>query len=118
MRHRKLREKLGRKYSHKKAMLRNMVTSLFEHGKIKTTLKKAKVLRRYVEKLITDAKIDGINQRRRAYSYLKSKKVVKKLFTEIAPKFKDRNGGYTRIYHTGVRLGDAAPMALIEIIEE
>jgi len=118
MRHRKLREKLGRKLPHRKAMLRNMATSLFDHGQIRTTLPKAKVLRKYVEKLITDARIDGLQQRRRAHSFLKNQDVVKKLFLEIAPKYKDRKGGYTRIYRLGHRLGDAAQMAIIQLVND
>jgi len=118
MRHRKLREKLGRKIPHRKAMIRNMATSLFEHGKIRTTLPKAKVLRRYVEKLITDARTDGLQQRRRAHAFLNDSEVVKKLFLEIAPKYKDRKGGYTRIFRLGHRIGDAAKMAIIELVND
>ncbi|MDD5089622.1 MAG: 50S ribosomal protein L17 [Candidatus Wallbacteria bacterium] len=116
MRHKMRREKLGMKYSHRKAVLRNMTTSLLEHGKIHTTLPRAKVLRRYVEKLITDAKIDGLSQRKRAHAFLMKQEIVKKLFLEIAPKFKERTGGYTRIYRLGHRIGDAAQMAVIELV--
>lgn len=118
MRHKNLREKLGMKTPHRKAMLRNMVTSLLEHGRIKTTLPRAKVLRKYVERIITDAKTDGLQQRRRAHAFIRTKETVLKLFTDIAPRFKERTGGYTRIYKLGIRIGDAAQMALIELIND
>ncbi|MDD2717079.1 MAG: 50S ribosomal protein L17 [Candidatus Wallbacteria bacterium] len=118
MRHKMQREKLGKSIPHKKAMIRNMATSLLEVGRIRTTLPKAKVLRKYVEHLITLAKTDSLHQRKLAHAFLKTHESVKKLFTEIAPRYKERNGGYTRIYRTGVRIGDAASMALIELITE
>ncbi|MDY0349856.1 MAG: 50S ribosomal protein L17 [Desulfobulbaceae bacterium] len=116
MRHRKAGRKLGRTASHRKAMLRNMVTSLFEHERIVTTVPKAKEARRVAEKMITLAKRGGLHSRRQAYSYIQSKDVVAKLFDLISPQYADRQGGYTRIIRTGSRLGDAAPMAILELV--
>lgn len=116
MRHRKAGRKLGRTASHRKAMLRNMVTSLFEHERIVTTVPKAKEARRVADKMITLAKQGGLHARRQAYSYIQSKNVVAKLFDEIQSQYADRQGGYTRIIRTGTRLGDAAPMAILELI--
>ena len=116
MRHGKSGRKLGRTSSHRKAMFRNMVTSLFEHERIVTTEKKAKELRPIAEKMITLAKRGDLHARRQALSYIQSKDVVAKLFDEIQGQFADRQGGYTRIIKTGNRLGDAAPMAIIELV--
>lgn len=116
MRHGKSGRKLGRTSSHRQAMFRNMVTSLFEHERIVTTEKKAKELRPIAEKMITLAKRGDLHARRQALSYMQSKDVVAKLFDEIQNQFADRQGGYTRIIKTGVRQGDAAPMAIIELV--
>ncbi len=116
MRHGKSGRKLGRTSAHRKAMFRNMVTSLFEHERIVTTEKKAKELRPIAEKMITLAKRGDLHARRQALSYIQSKDVVAKLFDEIQSQFTDRQGGYTRIIKTGNRQGDAAPMAIIELV--
>jgi len=117
MRHRKSGRKLGRNSSHRKAMFRNMATSLLRHETIKTTLPKAKELRRVVEPLITLAKEDGVANRRLAFNRLRDKEVVGKLFTDVGPRFKDRPGGYLRILKTGPRPGDAAPMAIVQLVD-
>jgi large subunit ribosomal protein L17 len=116
MRHRVAGKRLGRTTSHKKAMLRNMVTSLFDHERIVTTTPKAKELRRVAEKMITLAKRGDLHARRQALSYIRDKNIVAKLFDEIKESYMDRNGGYTRIIRTGNRTGDAAPMAIIELV--
>ena len=116
MRHGKSGRKLGRTSSHRKAMFRNMVTSLFEHERIVTTEQKAKELKPIAEKMITLAKRGDLHARRQALSYIQSKDVVAKLFDEIQGQFADRQGGYTRIIKTGNRQGDAAPMAIIELV--
>lgn len=116
MRHRKAGRKLGRTTAHRSAMLRNMVTSLFEHERIVTTVPKAKEARRVADKMITLAKRGDLHARRQAYAYIRSKDVVAKLFDEIQTQYTDRNGGYTRIIKTGTRHGDAAPMAILELV--
>jgi len=116
MRHGKAGKRLGRTGSHKRAMLRNMVTSLFEHERIVTTTPKAKEARKVAEKMITLAKRGDLHARRQALSYIQSKEVVAKLFGVIQEKFEDRKGGYTRIIKTGQRRGDAAPMAILELL--
>lgn len=116
MRHRKAGRKLGRTAAHRKAMLRNMVTSLFEHERIVTTVPKAKEAGRMAEKMITLAKRGDLHAKRQAFSYIRSKDIVAKLFDEIGDEFEDRNGGYTRIIRTGKRNGDAAPMAILELV--
>ncbi|KAF0187947.1 MAG: LSU ribosomal protein [Desulfobulbaceae bacterium] len=116
MRHRKAGRKLGRTSSHRDAMFRNMVTSLFEHERIVTTTPKAKEARRIADKMITLAKKGDLHARRQALSYIRSKDIVAKLFEVIHLKFTDRNGGYTRIVQTGIRRGDAAPMAILELV--
>jgi large subunit ribosomal protein L17 len=98
-------------------MYRNMAASLIEHESISTTLPKAKELRKTVEPLITLAKEDGVSRRRRAFDLLRDKKAVGKLFTEIGPRFKDRPGGYLRILKSGIRNGDTAPMAVIQLVD-
>ena len=98
-------------------MYRNMAASLIEHESISTTLPKAKELRKTVEPLITLAKEDGVSRRRRAFDLLRDKKAVGKLFTEIGPRFKDRPGGYLRILRSGIRNGDTAPMAVIQLVD-
>jgi len=117
MRHRKSGRQLNRNSSHRIAMFRNMAASLFEHEVIKTTLPKAKELRRIVEPLITLAKTDSVANRRLAFARLRDKAMVAKLFTEVAPRFTTRPGGYTRILKCGFRAGDAAPMSYIELVE-
>ena len=117
MRHRKSGRKLGRNSSHRKAMFRNMATSLVQHETIKTTLPKAKELRRVVEPLITLAKEDGVANRRLAFDRLRDKAAVGKLFSELGPRFKERPGGYLRILKMGPRPGDAAPMALVQLVD-
>ena len=108
--------KLGRATDHRNAMLRNMVTSLLENGKMTTTVTRAKEVRAMTEKMITLAKVDSLHNKRQALAYITKEDVVKKLFDEIAPKYKDVNGGYCRIVKTGPRRGDAAEMAIIELI--
>lgn len=116
MRHRKSGRKLGRTAAHRKAMLRNMITSLFEHERIVTTVPKAKEARRVADKMITLAKRGDLHARRQAHAYIQSKDVVAKLFDEIQEQFASRQGGYTRIIRTGVRQGDAAQMAILELV--
>ncbi|MCX5870660.1 MAG: 50S ribosomal protein L17 [Deltaproteobacteria bacterium] len=116
MRHRKSGRKLGRTTSHREAMFRNMVTSLFEHERIVTTTPKAKEARRLADKMITLAKKGDLHARRQALSFIRSKDIVAKLFDVIQLQFVDRNGGYTRIIQTGVRQGDAAAMAILELV--
>ena len=118
MRHRKSGRKLGRNSSHRIAMYRNMAASLVQHETIKTTLPKAKELRRVVEPLITLAKQDGVAQRRLAFSRLRDDAAVGKLFNELGPRFKDRPGGYLRILKIGYRAGDSAPMALVQLLDQ
>ncbi len=117
MRHRKSGRQLNRNSSHRKAMFRNMACSLIEHEVIKTTLPKAKELRRVAEPLITLAKSDSVSNRRLAFSRMGSKAAVGKLFGDIGPRYVDRAGGYTRILKCGFRPGDAAPMAFIELVD-
>ena len=116
MRHRKSGRQLNRNSSHRQAMFRNMAGSLIEHEVIKTTLPKAKELRRVVEPLITLAKEDTVANRRLAFSRTRSKDAVGKLFSELGPRYQARPGGYTRILKCGYRAGDAAPMAYIELV--
>ncbi|RME37864.1 MAG: 50S ribosomal protein L17 [Deltaproteobacteria bacterium] len=118
MRHRKTGRRLGRNSSHRKAMLRNMVTSLFEHEKITTTDARAKELRKLAEKMITLGKKGTLHARRQALEVIRDKKVVAKLFERIAPRYQERNGGYTRIIKVGYRSGDNAAMSIIELVEE
>lgn len=117
MRHRKSGRQLNRNASHRHAMFRNMATSLLEHEIIKTTLPKAKELRRVAEPLITLAKEDTVANRRLAFDRTRSKAVVGKLFSEIGPRYAERPGGYTRIMKCGNRPGDQAPMAYIELVD-
>ncbi len=116
MRHGKTGRRLGRTSSHQQAMLRNMVTSLLEHERIVTTTPKAKELRKLADKMITLGKRGDLHARRQALAVIRSKKVVDKLFTKLKEEYMDRNGGYTRIIRTGNRSGDAAPMAIIELV--
>ena len=117
MRHRKHSNQLGVKKEHREALLANLSTALITHGKIKTTLKKAKALRPFVEKVITLAKKGSLHNRRLAFARVRDTGVVHELFEEKVEQFRDRNGGYTRIYKLGARRGDAAEMALIELID-
>ena len=117
MRHNKAINHLGRQSGHRKAMLANMASSLILNKRINTTVAKAKALKSYVEPLITKSKEDTTHSRRVVFSYLKDKNAVKELFLTVAPKVADRPGGYTRVLHTGLRQGDAAEMALIELVD-
>ena len=118
MRHGKSGRRLGRTTSHREAMFRNLVTSFLNHEKITTTDAKAKEIRSVAEKMITLGKRGDLHSLRQAASYIREKSVVTKLFSTIAPRFKDRPGGYTRIVKLGVRQGDAAPVSIIELVEE
>lgn len=109
--------RLGKDSKHQKAMLSNLAVSLFDHERIKTTEAKAKMLRPYAEKLITKAKKGDVHNRRRVLSVIEDREIVHKLFADIAPRFADRNGGYTRILKLGPRNGDNAPMVLMELVE-
>ena len=117
MRHKKSGKHLSRDSSHKKAMFYNMSQAVIEHEIVRTTLVKAKELRRYLEPLVTLAKVDSINNRRLAFSKLRNKKSVGKLFSELGPRFKNRPGGYVRILKNGFRNGDSAPMAVVELVD-
>ena len=117
MRHMKSGRKLNRTSSHRTAMFRNMAASLIKHELIKTTLPKAKELRRVAEPLITLAKTDGVANRRLAFARLRDKVAVGKLFVELGPRYRERKGGYTRILKCGMRVGDNAPMAYIELVD-
>lgn len=108
--------KLGRSTDHRKAMLRAMVTYLLENGEIKTTVTRAKEVRSMAEKMITTAKTNDLHSKRQVLSYVTKEDVVKKLFDEIAPQYKERNGGYTSIVKIGPRRGDAAEMAIIKLV--
>jgi large subunit ribosomal protein L17 len=117
MRHKLSGRQLGRNASHRKAMFRNMVISLVEHELIKTTLPKAKELRRFAEPLITLAKVDSVANRRLAFARLNNKEAVGKLFSQLGPRYNTRPGGYVRILKCGFRAGDKAPMAYVELVE-
>ncbi|MEE2805190.1 MAG: 50S ribosomal protein L17 [Pseudomonadota bacterium] len=117
MRHQKTGRKLGRTSSHRQAMFRNMAVSLFRHEQIRTTLPKAKELRRVAEPLITLAKNPTMARRRLAFARLRDQAIVSKLFDELAPRYKERAGGYTRILKSGFRRGDNAPMAYVQLVE-
>ena len=117
MRHRKSGRHLNRTSSHRKAMFRNMTVSLFDHEIIKTTLPKAKELRKIAEPLITLAKEDNVTRRRQAFDFLRDKSIVNKLFSMLAPRCIERHGGYLRILKCGLRSGDQAPMAYIELVD-
>ena len=117
MRHRKSGRQLNRNSSHRKAMFRNMAASIIEHELIKTTLPKAKELRRVAEPLITMEKNDTVANRRLAFSRLRDRDMVSKLFTELGPRYQDRPGGYLRILKAGYRAGDGAPLAVVELVD-
>ncbi|MDH3359721.1 MAG: 50S ribosomal protein L17 [Desulfobulbaceae bacterium] len=116
MRHKKAGKRLGRTASHKKAMIRNMVTSLLDHERIVTTVPKAKEVRRIADKMITLGKRGDLHARRQALSFIRDKDIVAKLFDGLKDEYMDRNGGYTRIIRTGQRQGDAAHMAILELV--
>lgn len=117
MRHRHAGRHLNRTSSHRKAMFKNMAVSIMRHELIKTTLPKAKELRRVVEPLITLAKVDSVANRRLAFARLRDRKMVTKLFNELGPRYKERPGGYLRILKYGFRVGDKAPMAIVELVD-
>src|SRR5664279_724120 len=117
MRHQKAGRKFNRTSSHREAMFRNMASSLMKHELIRTTLPKAKELRRVAEPLITLAKIDSVANRRLAFARTRDKVAVGKLFVELGPRYRERKGGYLRILKCGVRVGDSAPMAYVELVE-
>ena len=116
MRHKHGYRKLSRTSSHRKALLKNLAIALIERERIETTVPKAKELRRYIEKLVTKARVDDFNAHRAVFSYLQDKEQTKKLINEIAPKYKERNGGYTSIVKTRIRRGDATQMAYISFV--
>ena len=118
MRHRKSGRKLGRNSPHRKAMFRNLAASLLRHETVRTTLPKAKELRRVVEPLITLAKEDGVSRRRLAFDRLRDDVAVGRLFGELGPRFKNRPGGYLRILKIGYRAGDSAPMAIVQLLDQ
>lgn len=117
MRHRLSGRKFGRTGSHRRAMFKNMAVSLLHHESIRTTLPKAKELRRVVEPFITRAKVDSLAGRRLTFNRLRDRAVVSKLFNELGPRYRDRPGGYTRIMKAGFRTGDQAPMAIVELVD-
>ena len=118
MRHKNSGRRLGRNSPHRRAMYRNMAASLLMHETVRTTLPKAKELRRVVEPLITLAKEDGVSRRRLAFDRLRDDKAVGRLFTELGPRFKARPGGYLRILKIGFRAGDSAPMAIVQLLDQ
>jgi large subunit ribosomal protein L17 len=117
MRHQRAGKKLGRDSAHRKALYSNLAGALIEHGRIRTTEAKAKAVRPVAEKMITLGRRGDIHARRQALAYLRSQEVVHKLFSEVAPRFADRPGGYSRIVKLGPRQGDAAPMAYLELVD-
>ena len=117
MRHRNIGRRFSRTSSHRKAMFSNMCTSLIEHELIKTTLAKAKELRRYIEPLITVGKVDSVASRRYVFDTLRSNSAVGKLFTTLGPRYVERPGGYVRVLKCGFRVGDNAPMAIVELVD-
>jgi large subunit ribosomal protein L17 len=118
MRHKNSGRRLGRKSPHRRAMYRNLAASLLVHETVRTTLPKAKELRRVVEPLITLAKEDGVSRRRLAFDRLRDDAAVGRLFTELGPRFKSRPGGYLRILKVGFRVGDSAPMAIVQLLDQ
>ncbi|HWP95065.1 MAG TPA: 50S ribosomal protein L17 [Gammaproteobacteria bacterium] len=117
MRHRNIGRQLSRNSSHRAAMLRNLATAILRHETVRTTLPKAKEVRRLVEPLITLAKSDSVANRRRAFDKLRDRELVTKLFTDLGPRFKQRPGGYLRILKAGFREGDNAPMAIVQLVD-
>ena len=118
MRHKYSGRKFNRTSSHRTAMFKNMMASLIEHEEIKTTLPKAKELRGFVERLITISKVDTVAKRRIVFSRIRSKDAVAKLFNELGPRFKERQGGYLRVLKCGYRAGDNAPMAIVQLVDK
>jgi large subunit ribosomal protein L17 len=118
MRHRKSGKHFGRTSAHRAALMRNMAKSLIAHGEIRTTLPKAKELRRVVEPLVTFAREDNVARRRRAFARLRDEAVVAKLFAELGPRYRERPGGYLRIIKAGYRPGDNAPIAIVQFVEQ
>ena len=116
MRHRKTTPKLGRTAAHRDAMLRNLTTDLLRHEKVKTTLAKAKAVRPVAERMVTLGKKDTLHARRHAARWVRDDEVIRKLFNELAPRYGERPGGYTRIVKIGPRRGDGAPMAIVELV--
>jgi len=117
MRHQKTGRKFGRTTAHRKAMSRNLVTALLDHGRIETTEAKGKELRRWVERVITTAKSDNLAARRAVDTIVEDREVSQRLFTKLLPRLKERPGGYTRVLKIGPRLGDGAPMVLVELVD-
>jgi len=117
MRHQRSGKKLGRDSAHRKALYANLTASLIEHGRIRTTETKAKAVRPVAEKMITLGRDGSIHARRQALAFLRSQEIVHQLFSEVAPRFRDRPGGYTRVVKLGPRQGDAAPMAYLELVD-
>ena len=117
MRHLKAGRKLNRTSAHRKALFRNLVTSLIDHEQVRTTDAKAKELRRFADRMVTLAKRGSLHARRQALAFIRSRRVVAKLFDEVAPRFRERPGGYTRMVKLGHRHGDAAPMSIIELTD-
>ena len=117
MRHQRAGKKLGRDSAHRRALYANLAGALIEHGRIRTTETKAKAVRPIAEKMITLGREGSIHSRRQALAYLRTQEIVHKLFSEVAPRFKDRPGGYTRIVKLGPRQGDSAPMAYLELVD-
>jgi len=117
MRHHRTGKKLGRDSAHRKALYANLTSSLIEHGRIRTTETKAKAVRPIAEKMITLGRDGSIHARRQALAYLRTQEIVHLLFSEVAPRFRDRPGGYTRVVKLGPRQGDAAPMAYLELVD-
>jgi len=116
MRHKKSYRKLGRRSAHRKAMMMNLTLALLDNERIETTVTRAKELRKFVERMITLGKKGRLHDRRRAISFLRDKDIVAKLFSEIAPRYAERNGGYTRIMKTAIRKGDSSEMSIIELV--
>lgn len=118
MRHKVRSLKLGKDSAHRKALLKNLATDLFNHEKITTTITKAKFLKSYAEKLITKAKVDNLHNRRIVYKHIRNTEILKKVFEDLGKRFATRNGGYTRLYKLNPRKGDASEMCIIELVEE
>jgi len=116
LRHGRKSKKLGRKFSHRKALIKNLVAALFTHERIKTTIAKAKETRRFADRIITFAKENSLSARREVRSFLNDESLVHKLFAEIAPRLSNQQSGYTRIFRLGPRMGDAAEMAILELV--
>lgn len=116
MNHNKSYRKLGRRTDHRLSMFKNLTIALFDNGRIETTVTRAKELRKFAERMVTFGKKGTLNDRRLAFAFLRDEAITAKLFNDIAPKYKERNGGYTRIMRTAIRKGDSAEMAIIELV--